>query len=171
MASIAPPMGWKARAMGVFTASIAWFVPMALTSGVAAYTAYFYTQKANTQLVIQQQSLGDLQQFRASGAAFDQAVGNLSDALVDGANITASQRDMRAAITRSISDTLAVRHLLGDSEADAYIKGLANLRETVDGIKSFDAGQKLWQDSLNLMSTRRKLIGAAEKRALRGEAQ
>ena len=168
MATAAPAFGWKARCAAALTTAVGWFVPMALTSGVAGYTAYIYTQKANTQLVIQQQSLSDLQQFRASGAAFDQSVGTLSDALVDGTDVTAAQREMRTAITRSISDTVAARPLLGEAEAQAYIDGLASLRETVDGVNNFDAGQKLWQDSINLMSARKKLITSAEKRALRG---
>ncbi|RKE49986.1 hypothetical protein [Sphingomonas sp. PP-CC-1A-547] len=140
---------------------------MALTSGVAAYTAYFYNQKANHELVVQQQSLSDLQQFRASGAAFDQSLSTMSDALVDGSGIKAGQREMRTAITRNISDAQAIEHLLPPGEAKPYIAGLAELRDTVDGLGTIDSGQKLWQDSLNLMSARKKLIASAEQRALR----
>jgi hypothetical protein len=152
-------------AASVSKQAVAWFIPMALTAAVTAYVSYVYNQKANTVLVIQQQRLADLQQFRLSGAGLDQGLSAMSDALVDGKGLDQARRDMRAAITKNISDAVAVRHLLGP-KADSYIAGLANLREVVDAVGTMDSGQGLWQTSLNLMKERRDLIASAERQAL-----
>jgi hypothetical protein len=151
-------------AAAIFKTSIAWLIPMALTAGFTAYLSYFYNQKANMALVVQQQRLSDLQEFRQSGAGLDQALSFMSDALVDSDRVDEGRRKMQDAITRQISDTTAIEHILGKQSADQYIHGLANLRETVDSLNSTESGQALWQQSINLMSERRKLVSHAQLR-------
>ena len=146
-------------------ASLAWLVPMLLTASVTAYISYFYNQRANTMLVIQQQKIADLQQFVSSGAQLDQALGRMSDALVDKTGLESARREMRSAIGRNITDADASRNLIGPETA-AYIVGLAELRETVDQVETPESGAQLWQDSLNMMEARRRLLKGAEQRAL-----
>jgi hypothetical protein len=176
MAALRIPLGVRARLarlsggaarlfISATKASLTWLVPMLLTASVTAYISYFYNQKANTSLVIQQQKIADLQQFRSSGAQLDQALGRMSDALVDQTGLEAARREMRSAIGRNITDADASRTLIGQG-IDAYITGLAELRETVDGIQTPESGADLWQRSLNMMEMRRRLLKAAEQRAL-----
>lgn len=142
--------------------SLGWLIPMLLTAGATAYISYVYNQKANTLLIIQQQKMADLQQFRSSGAQLDQALGHMSDALVDGKELESTRSEMRAAISKNITDADAVRHILGPG-TDSYIDELAGLRTTIDEVHDVDSGNKLWADSLKLMSTRRKLLQSAEQ--------
>lgn len=139
-----------------------WFVPMILTSGSAAYLSYIYNQKANTELALQQQTLSDLQSFRNSGAGLDQAVSALSDALVDGTGVSEARSKLRGALTSHISDAVANEKLLG-ANTKSYIAGLSRLRQTVDDVDrdAVETQARLWQESLNLMSRRRKMASAA----------
>lgn len=166
MATVTAPQGPRDRLLALAITVIAWFIPMAITSGVAAYTAYFYNQKANRQLVVQQQSLSDLQQFRASGAQFDQAVSSLSDVLVDEEDPSSAKREMRLAITKHLSDAVTIEHLLPPGRVKPYVAALATLRPVVDAVGTSENGQHLWQDSLNIMSARKKIILEAEQTAL-----
>lgn len=143
----------------------AWLVPMLASAALTSYISYIYNQKANTALVMQQQRVDDLQSFRESGAELDQALSGMSDAIVDGSGLDEAKRNMRKAITKNISDAVAVRHILG-SATDEYIDGLANLREVVDQTETIDSGRDLWQTSINLMEKRRQLVANAEQKAL-----
>lgn len=152
----------RADFSGAVKTTSKWLIPMLLTSGLTAYLSYFYNQRANTQLVFQQQRLSDLQHFRDSGAAVDQGLSSMSDALVDGTGLEVARHEMRAAIARHIADAVAVRHLLGERAADSYIHKLALLRQVVDAVTTIQTGRDLWQESLNLISNRRHLISNAE---------
>lgn len=173
MASAAPPTSLLSKVrnvMGRFFGATwtltkrgsVWFIPMILTSASAAYLSYFYNQKANSELALQQQALSDLQSFRNSGAALDQAVSALSDALVDEKGITEARSRLRGALTAHLSDAIANEGLLGSASA-SYIYGLSELRTTVDDVQpaSIRMQAKLWQDSLKLMSARRKMVAVA----------
>ncbi len=160
-----PRSGFLASVASFSREALGWLIPMLLTAAVTAYVSYRYNQKANTQLVVQQQKISELQEFRQSGAQLDQALGRMSDALVDGEGLEAARREMRTAITANITDASAVSHLLG-SGAEPYLKGLADLRDIVDQVDTIESGQALWQGSLNLMQQRRKLIRRAERQAL-----
>lgn len=135
---------------------------MILTASSAAYLSYFYNQKANSELALQQQALSDLQSFRSSGAELDQAVSALSDALVDGVGVTEARSKLRSALTKHISDAVANERLLG-ADSKSYIAGLSSLRATVDDVdrNSVETQARLWEDSLKLMSQRRKMSSAA----------
>lgn len=146
-------------------ASAVWLVPMLATAGATAYLSYIYNQKANTLLVIQQQKMTDLQQFRVSGGQLDQALGRMSDAVVDGFGLEAARREMRSSIGRHIADTEAVRNLLGSS-TDSYLTQLADLRVAVDEVGPEDLGQSMWQSTLNIMAERRRILKDAERRAV-----
>jgi hypothetical protein len=146
--------------------TLTWVIPMLLTAASTAYLSYFYNQKANTELVAQQQRVSDLQQFRASAAQLDQAVGGMSDALVDGSNLAARRADLRNSITRHLSDAQAVKDLLG-SDSDQYIGRVSSLREIVDNLGTIGSGQQLWQTSINMMSERRHLLVSAQSKALK----
>lgn len=143
-----------------------WFVPMFITAASTAYLSYKYNQKSNTELAIQQQTFSDLQAFRNSGADLDQALGVLSDAIIDGADIDAARSIMRNSISRHISDALANDKSLGP-EATSYIEALGRLRVTVDDVdpSAVETGLNLWEQSLEIMSRRRKLVSAAQLRA------
>lgn len=146
----------------------AWLIPMLATAGATAYISYIYSQKSNTALVVQQQRLNDLQQFRSSGAELDQGLSAMSDALVDGSGLDEARKQMRGAITKNIADAVAIRHLLGP-KADTYIAGLARLRQVVDKTNDVHAGRDLWQTSIDLMVERRTLLSSAQVEALRAD--
>jgi hypothetical protein len=153
----------RAAAFKFAVIALGWAVPMLLSASAAAVLTYFYTEKANKELVLQQQKLTDLQQFRSSGAQLQQALGRMSDAVVDGENLNAPRREMRDAINRNISDANAVQEQLGPDATKAYIKRLAALRETVDETET-DDGAAMWQGSLNVMEDQKRLLEAAQKR-------
>lgn len=138
---------------------------MIVTASAAAWLSYHYNQKANSELIIQQQAFSDLQSFRNSGAGLDEAVSVLSDALVDDRGVEDARAKLRTAITRHISDTAANELTLGPG-AKEYETGLSGLRQTVDAVDrdSVETGAALWEDSLRLMSQRRKLISSAQTR-------
>jgi len=139
-----------------------WFIPMIITAGATAWLSYHYNQKSNTELAVQQQRYSDLQSFRNSGSDLDQSVTALSDALVDGRGIEEARSKLRIAITRHLSDATANEATLG-SGVEPYEKGLGELRRTVDAVDrdSTDTGIALWEQSLQLMSQRRKLVNGA----------
>ena len=142
-----------------------WIVPMLATAVVTAYLSYTYNQKANSELAVQQQIFSDLQSFRNSGAELDLAMSVLSDALVDGASVEEAKAKMKAAISRHISDTVANENALG-APSKQYLANLSQLRITVDNAsrENLEAASLLWEQSLKLMSERRKLVAAAQTR-------
>jgi hypothetical protein len=156
---------WRAFAAGL-RGMLTWFVPMFLTASATAYISYKYNQRANTELVQQQQRISDLQGFRVSGAELDGAVGRMSDALVDNEGIKQARNDLRNAITRHIADTGSVRQILGENDAKTYIAKLSSLRDVTDNLSSVDSGQPLWEQSLMLMSIRRKMLVDSQARVL-----
>lgn len=153
----------KTAAFKFAVTALGWAVPMLLTALATAVLTYFYTEKANTELVLQQQRLTDLQEFRASGAQLQQALSRMSDAVVDGDDLNPPRREMRDAIARNISDATTVENQLGTDATKAYIKKLANLRATVDGTEA-NGGAALWQGSLDVMEDQKRLLDNAEKR-------
>lgn len=158
---------WVWDSAGAVTkTALGWLIPMLLTASVTAYISYVYNQKANTLLVVQQQRVADLQQFRSSGAQLDQALARMSDALVDRKGLEAAREEMRLAIARNISDAEAAKPILGESQTNQYVAGLADLRVTVDGVQKLQSGQQLWQASINMMEARRRILREAEQRAL-----
>lgn len=162
-------IGWAKDALDFLGSttktSLGWLIPMLLTAGATAYLSFFYNQRANTQLVMQQQKMADLQQFRVSGAQLDQALGRMSDALVDDSGIQAARSEMRSAIGRNLADADSVALLLGPRTHD-YIAGLANLRVTLDNVHDRSSGARLWQDSLGMMEARKRLLKDADRRAV-----
>ncbi|MES2497095.1 MAG: hypothetical protein V4618_13355 [Pseudomonadota bacterium] len=169
-ASIGPKI-WTAVCAGARHAVVAtrtmgaWFVPMFLTAALTAYLSYFYNQKSNTELAVQQQTFSDLQSFRNSGAELDQSLGALSDALVDGKDVDQAKAKMRSAISRHISDAVGNDRTLGPNSV-IYINGLAKLRLTVDAVDpvNIETGATLWEHSLKLMSQRKKMVTEAQLR-------
>ena len=155
-----PLLGYMASTL---KPALGWLIPMLLTASATAWLSYYYNQKANTLLVIQQQKNVDLQQFRASGSKLEQSLGALSDALALEEDLGPAQREMRTAIALNLADAIAVRHLLGSEETDKYIESLASLRETVDRLDTVESGAVLWRQSLYLIDMRRKLLRRAEQ--------
>lgn len=145
--------------------SCVWFVPMFLTAAATAWLSYEYNQMSNTKLALQQQTFSDLQAFRNSGADLDQALGALSDAIVEGREVAQAKSNMRSAISRQISDALANEQVLGGA-SKGYIADLARLRLSVDEVDqgSVETSAVVWEQALALMSQRRKLIAAAQLR-------
>ena len=143
-----------------------WFVPMFLTAAATAWLSYKYNQRSNAELAVQQQTFSDLQAFRNSGAELDQSLGVLSDAIIDGRGVSEAKSKMRNAISRHVSDGLGTEKSLG-LDSRSYIERLAHLRMTVDEVDphSVETGATLWQESLKLMSERRRLVASAELRA------
>jgi hypothetical protein len=157
----------KTAAFNFSVRALGWLVPMMLTAVATAWVTYHYTRKANTEMVVQQQKLTNLQQFRASGAQLQQALSRMSDAIVDGGSLDPARREMRDAIARNLSDAVAVRSQLGPEATDAYVRRLAALRIVVDQTDA-DSGAALWQGSLDVMEQQKRLLQNAETRVQTG---
>lgn len=130
----------------------------------AALFTYGFTARLNTEAALQQQYLSAVQDFNATGARVDAAITELSDTVLDGADIAQAKREARQAIAAHVAATQALSPLMGTGNVKAYMEGLATLRGMVDQTGDVRAALNASHARFDLMDNRQVMLAEARRR-------
>lgn len=124
---------------------------------VAGPVAYHYATRANTVMVVQQNTLAAVQQFESTGASLDNAVRQFSDSLVARRGVDEARQGLRAAVAGHSSQVFTMRDTLGEADYRRYMAVLVQLRDRADNADDAREGVQVWQSAVDLIGYRRRL--------------
>jgi len=150
-------MHWGKLAVGgLLTALIGGFF--------AALFTYAFTAKLNTEAALQQQYLVAVQDFNSTGARVDAAITELSDNVLDSADVPQAKREARQAIAAHVAATQSLSPLMGTGNVELYMEGLATLRGLVDQTGDASAALRTSRARFDLMDNRQVMLSEARRR-------
>jgi predicted ArsR family transcriptional regulator len=130
---------------------------------LAALFTYYITHKLNNESSVQQQYVASVQDFAATGARVDAAVTDLADATVDKEGVDQAKKEARQAIAAHAAATLALRPIIGKGNVQAYMQGVAQLRQLVDSTGDVPAALRTSKGRFALIDNRNQIIAVARK--------
>ncbi|BCA57441.1 hypothetical protein HMP06_0210 [Sphingomonas sp. HMP6] len=128
------------------------------TALVGAPVGIYVATHANTIMIVQQQTLADLQNFENTGAQLDNRVSGMSDALVDGRGVNDARRALRDAVSAHSSAAFALRDDMG-GDYPPYATKLRELRNFADKANTPREGVKVFQSLVDLIALRKDAAG------------
>lgn len=165
MASAAsiPSLRRLAYAKRALVSGIAALTPIILGALIAALLTLVVTDYLNKKASLQQQELSALQEFVSTGANLDAAVTLLSDTTLDGTDITEAKKEARQAIAAHAAASLGLIQVVGQPNVEAYMVGLADMRQLVDSSGSASAALRASRGRMALISNRLAMIRKARE--------
>jgi hypothetical protein len=129
-------------------------------------TGLFVANRANTAMVVQQQTLGQIQTFETTGGQVDNAVRSVSDALATSKRPDKGLEALRDALGAHASAAFVLRDELGDDYV-AYMAKTRDLRGYANNAKTPRDGVVMWQAAIDLITLRKHATERMNKEATR----
>ncbi len=140
----------------------------ALVGGlIGALLSYHFTAKLNNESALQQQYLLAVQDFNSTGAKLDASITELTDAVADQASAKDARKEARQAIASHVAATQSLSIVLGKSNVDNYMVGLARLREFVDATNDEKNAYVTAKARSTLIQNRNLMMQEARRRIYR----
>jgi hypothetical protein len=125
------------------------------TALIGVPTGIYVTERANTHMVVQQQTLNTLQSFETTGGQLDNAVRQVSDALAKGASVDKGRDALRDAVSAHSSAAFVLRDELGTDYAP-YMAKMREMRGYADRATNAREGVAMWQSAADLIAMRKR---------------
>jgi hypothetical protein len=138
--------------------------PIVFGAILAALFTFCVTNYLNNRASLQQQELSALQDFVSTGADLDAAVTLLSDSALDGEDIAAAKREARQAVAAHAAASLGLIPVVGQSNVEAYLVGLGEMRQLVDNSGDVTAAVRASRGRMALIHNRLEMIRDARRR-------